>query len=102
MYAVGYVPALHAVLAIFQACKVCTAILADECRHATLQYYDDTSGILRNVILSAIAPHRMSASPMPLAAFNREDNAAGPVVLPMTSPLDAPMFSAFEDEVEDS
>ena len=105
VYAVAYVPALHAVLlghlSSMQSLHT-VAILADECWHATLQYYDDTSGILRNVILSAIAPHRMSASPMPLAAFNREDNAAGPVVLPMTSPLEAPMFSAFEDEVEDS
>lgn len=67
-----------------------------------LQYYDDTAGILRNVILSAIAPHRMAASPMPQIAFSRQDSGAGPTVLPMGSPLDAPIFSAFEDEVEDS
>ena len=66
-----------------------------------MQYYDDTAGILRSVILSAIAPHRMSASPMP-QAFNRQDDAVGPTVLPMTSPLEEPLFSAFEDEVEDS
>ena len=67
-----------------------------------LQYYDDTAGILRNVILSAIAPHRMSASPMPQGAFTRQDSAAGPTVLPMSSPLDEPMFSAFDDDVADS
>ncbi|KAL0037051.1 hypothetical protein WJX77_010637 [Trebouxia sp. C0004] len=66
------------------------------------QYYDDTAGILRNVILSAIAPHRMSASPMPQGGFTRQDNAAGPTVLPMSSPLDEPMFSAFDDDVADS
>lgn len=64
-----------------------------------MQYYDDTAGILRSVILSAIAPHRMSASPMPVS---RQDNSAGPTVLPMASPLDEPIFSAFEDDVEDS
>ncbi len=69
--------------------------------HVLMQYYDDTAGILRSVILSAIVPHRMSASPMP-QAFTQQDSAAGPIVLPMTSPLEEPMFSAFEDEVEDS
>lgn len=66
---------------------------------SSMQYYDDTAGILRSVILSAIAPHRMAASPMPLS---RPDNSAGPTVLPMASPLDEPLFSAFEDDVEDS
>lgn len=65
----------------------------------SMQYYDDTAGILRSVILSAIAPHRMSASPMPLS---RHDSTAGPQVLPMASPLEEPLFSAFEDDVEDS
>lgn len=64
-----------------------------------MQYYDDTAGILRSVILSAIAPHRMAASPMPLS---RPDNSAGPTVLPMASPLEEPLFSAFEDDVEDA
>ena len=63
------------------------------------QYYDDTAGILRSVILSAVAPHRMSASPMPMP---RQDSSAGPIVLPMASPLEEPIFTAFEDDVEDS
>jgi hypothetical protein len=44
----------------------------------------------------------MSASPMPQGAFTRQDSAAGPTVLPMSSPLDEPMFSAFDDDVADS
>ena len=66
-----------------------------------MQYYDDTAGILRSVILSAVAPHRLSASPMPQAAFTRQDSAAGPTVLPMTSPMEEPLFSAFQEEAQD-
>ena len=67
----------------------------------SVQYYDDTAGILRSVILSAIAPHRMAASPMPQAAFTRQESATGPTVLPMTSPMEEPLFSAFEHEAQD-
>ena len=34
------------------------------------QYYDDAAGILRSIILSAIAPHRLSLPTMPMPAFS--------------------------------
>ena len=69
-----------------------------------VQYYDDTAGILRSVILSAIAPHRLSATPLPqgdLQSFGRQDSAQGAGVLPMVSPMQEPLFSGYEDEMED-
>ena len=35
-----------------------------------MQYYDDAAGILRSIILSAIAPHRLSLPTMPMPAFS--------------------------------
>lgn len=70
-----------------------------------MQYYDDTSGILRSVILSAIAPHRLAASPLPQASvetFGGQDSVQGAGVLPMVSPMQEPLFSGYEDDVEDS
>ena len=37
-----------------------------------LQYYDDAAGILRSIVLSAIAPHRLATAPPRLPAFPRE------------------------------
>jgi len=34
------------------------------------QYYDDAAGILRSIILSALAPHRLSMPSMPMPAFS--------------------------------
>ena len=36
----------------------------------TVQYYDDAAGILRSIILSALAPHRLSMPVMPMPAFS--------------------------------
>ena len=69
-----------------------------------MQYYDDTAGILRSVILSAIAPHRLAASPLPQASvegFGRQESMQGAGVLPMVSPMQEPIFSGYEDEMED-
>ncbi|KAK9865899.1 hypothetical protein WJX84_000442 [Apatococcus fuscideae] len=35
----------------------------------SVKYYDDAAGILRSIILSAIAPHRLTAPPGPMAGF---------------------------------
>lgn len=35
-----------------------------------VQYYDDAAGILRSIILSALAPHRLSMPVMPMPAFS--------------------------------
>jgi hypothetical protein len=37
---------------------------------STPQYYDDAAGILRSIILSAIAPHRLSMPHAPMPAFS--------------------------------
>ena len=37
--------------------------LAPDPRSAAVQYYDDAAGILRSIILSAIAPHRLATAP---------------------------------------
>ena len=48
----------------------------DAC-HA-LQYYDDTARVLRSVVLSAIAPHRLTAAPKPMPlAFATPEAAKG-------------------------
>ena len=70
-----------------------------------MQYYDDTSGILRSVVLSAIAPHRLAVAPLPQASaesFGRQESMQGAGVLPMVSPMQEPIFSGYEDEMEDS
>ena len=70
-----------------------------------MQYYDDTSGILRSVVLSAVAPHRLAAAPLPQASaesFGRQESVQGAGVLPMVSPMQEPLFSGYEDELEDS
>lgn len=76
------------------------------CGHAFgPQYYDDTSGILRSVILSAIAPHRLAVSPLPqtsVESFGRQESVQGAGVLPMVSPMQEPLFSGYEDEIEES
>ena len=41
-----------------------------------LQYYDDAAGILRSIVLSAIAPHRLATAPPRLPAFPRESGEA--------------------------
>ncbi len=41
-----------------------------------LQYYDDAAGILRSIILSAIAPHRLATAPPQLPAFAPEAGEA--------------------------
>lgn len=41
-----------------------------------LQYYDDAAGILRSIILSAIAPHRLATAPPQLPAFPQEAGEA--------------------------
>ena len=43
-----------------------------------LQYYDDTARVLRSVVLSAIAPHRLTAAPKPMPlAFATPEAAKG-------------------------
>ena len=37
--------------------------LGPDTRSAAVQYYDDAAGILRSIILSAIAPHRLATAP---------------------------------------
>ena len=37
--------------------------LAPDTRSTAVQYYDDAAGILRSIILSAIAPHRLATAP---------------------------------------
>ena len=37
-----------------------------------MQYYDDAAGILRSIILSAIAPHRLAKAPPLLPSFPQE------------------------------
>ena len=52
-----------------------------------MQYYDDAAGILRSIVLSAIAPHRLATAPPQLPSFPRESrelegsctNLAGPM-----------------------
>ena len=52
------------------------ATCLDAC-HA-LQYYDDTARVLRSVVLSAIAPHRLTAAPKPMPlAFATPEAAKG-------------------------
>ena len=42
----------------------------DDVLRMCVQYYDDAAGILRSIILSAIAPHRLSLPTMPMPAFS--------------------------------
>lgn len=39
-------------------------------RCSLLQYYDDAAGILRSIILSAVAPHRLSMQHSPMPNFS--------------------------------
>lgn len=41
-----------------------------------MQYYDDAAGILRSIILSAIAPHRLATAPpqLPVSPTTEENN----------------------------
>lgn len=45
-------------------------VFVDNDNPCNLQYYDDAAGILRSIILSAIAPHRLSMPHLPLPAFS--------------------------------
>ena len=46
------------------------------------QYYDDAAGILRSIILSAIAPHRLSMPTMPMPAFSITPEQVRPRLCP--------------------
>ncbi|MEW5317234.1 MAG: hypothetical protein WDW38_008551 [Sanguina aurantia] len=47
------------------------------------KYYDDASGILRSIILSAVAPHRLSSSPSPVLDPKRLESALQENGVPM-------------------
>ena len=55
---------------------------------AVLQYYDDAAGILRSIILSALAPHRLSMPTMPMPAFTMTTDSVRPRLsrLPTAAP----------------
>lgn len=44
------------------------------------QYYDDAAGILRSIILSAIAPHRLSMPHAPMPAFSTTPDQVRPTL----------------------
>lgn len=67
-----------------------------------LQYYDDTAGILRSVVLSAVAPHRLSMAPQPIQAFSllTQSQSQGGLSATGLSSMQEPLYE-YDDEMED-
>lgn len=71
-----------------------------------LQYYDDAAGILRSIILSAIAPHRLATAPpqLPMSSANSAKDDA--MMLAERQATEEPNFLPYaamdsSDEVDD-
>lgn len=62
-----------------------------------VQYYDDAAGILRSIILSAIAPHRLATAPPTLPAFPRDDGEDKGSYLDLPSHDDDGAFHLYAD-----
>ena len=78
----------------------------DPCARLLLQYYDDAAGILRSIILSAIAPHRLATAPpqLPMSAASLAKDDA--MMLAERQATEEPNFLPYAamdsiDEVDD-
>lgn len=86
-------------------CEFCGPAMT--CMYALLlQYYDDAAGILRSIILSAIAPHRLATAPpqLPLTSASMAKDEA--MMLAERQATEEPNFLPYAamdsiDEVDD-
>lgn len=74
--------------------------------HVSLQYYDDAAGILRSIILSAIAPHRLATAPPQLPTSASSLEAEGALLMAERQATEEPNFLPYaamdsSDEVDD-
>lgn len=61
------------------------------------QYYDDAAGILRSIILSAIAPHRLATAPPQLPSFPRDNGEKEGSYLDLPSHEEDSAFHLYAD-----
>ncbi len=66
------------------SCSIAVGRQPSDVPRMCAQYYDDAAGILRSIILSAIAPHRLSLPTMPMPAFS---------ITPEQARLKRPLFA---------
>ncbi len=89
----------------FCLCELCAPALTCMCV-LLVQYYDDAAGILRSIILSAIAPHRLATAPpqLPLTSASLAKDEA--MMLAERQATEEPNFLPYAamdsiDEVDD-